>query len=167
MAWARKEEVRGARARELKEERTAWAARRGLSAAQAGLSAGFGGGGVAGDGGLARGQVRGGGIGDVHGGVGVGRVRVCQQQPVRPGSSFVTHYHSFAGPAWCCWPHLPALRRSRMSDGPVKGEADPSQIVWMAFAGCARGPRPPNPALFFHFAACVRQVYCGCNNVLR
>ena len=39
MAWARKEEVRGARARELKEERTAWAARRGLSAAQAAASA--------------------------------------------------------------------------------------------------------------------------------
>ena len=35
MAWARKEEVRDARARELKEERAARAARRGLSAAQA------------------------------------------------------------------------------------------------------------------------------------
>ena len=34
-AWARKEEVRDARARELKEERAARAARRGLSAAQA------------------------------------------------------------------------------------------------------------------------------------
>jgi hypothetical protein len=75
-----------------------------------------------------------------------------------------------AGPAWrCwpCWPRLPALRRSRMSDGPVKGEADPSQIVWMAFAGCARGPPPHIPALFFHPAACARQVSCGCDNVLR